>query len=290
MSDVGTITEIEPEDGLGWIEMENGDRVRFGGTACKAFVPAIGMKVKVVGTRPGYGGTIKATELAHVADAPKSFAKAGGAAAPAPRTSLHAVQQSGVRASDVLLALLARADADDAVHADLTAASFKTGISGRAGCPNPWFYAVAEDKAGNAIGLYAHPMFDAELPWLSWQPGARVLRLLAFDSASFFPALLAQATASGVDAAVVQRLRKDLVGAGMPDAQAAPFGSGQKVEWLPPDESELRPVDAYLSESDGGAMERGLIAHAYGKTPNPQAAQALKQLYQTWGWQLPSWE
>ena len=184
MSDTGTITEIEPEDGLGWIEMENGDRIRFGGTSCKAFVPAIGMKVRVISTRPGYGGTIKATELAHVADAPKTFAKQGKAAAP--RTSLHAVQQAGIRANDLLLALLARADADDGLHADLKAASFETGVTGTEGCPNPWFFAVARDTKGNAIGLYAHPMFNAELPWLSWQPGARVLRMLAFDTATFF--------------------------------------------------------------------------------------------------------
>ena len=63
MSEVGTIVSIEPEDGLGWIEMPNGDRVRFGGTACKGFVPAVGLAVEVVGTRPGYGGTVKATEL-----------------------------------------------------------------------------------------------------------------------------------------------------------------------------------------------------------------------------------
>jgi hypothetical protein len=288
MSDTGTITEIEPEDGLGWIEMENGDRVRFGGTSCKAFVPAIGMKVRVVSTRPGYGGTVKATELQRLADAPRTFAKEGKGSAP--RTSLHSVQQAGIRASDLLLALLARADADDKLHADLKAASFETGITGRAGCPNPWFFAVAQDAEGNAIGLYAHPMFNEELPWLRWQPGTRVLRLLAFDSAAFFPGLLAQATASGVDQAVVQRLRKDLVGAGMTDAAGQPFGTGQKVDWLPPDEAELKPLDAYLAETDGGAMERGLIAHAYGSTPNPQATRALQSLYQSWGWTLPSWE
>jgi hypothetical protein len=76
----------------------------------------------------------------------------------------------------------------------------------------------------------------------------------------------------------------------MQDTQAQPFGKGQKVEWLPPDESERRPLDAYLAESDGGAMERGLIAHAYGNPPNPKAADALKRLYQSWGWQLPSWD
>lgn len=290
MSDIGTITEIEPEDGLGWIEMPNGDRVRFGGTACKGFVPAIGMSVRVVSTRPGYGGTTKATALEHVADAPRTFAsEAPGAAPPPPRTSLHALQAAGVRAEATLEGLLARADADDALHADLAAAGFETGVTGRAGCPNPWLFAVATDPRGNVFGLYAHPMFDAELPWVMWRPAERVLRLVAFDDATFFPALLAQAEASGVDAARVQRLRRDLVALGMPDVASEPFGEGQKVDWLPPDEAELAPLETYLGTSDGGLMERGLIAHAFGPQPNPQAHQALVALYESWGWSLPSW-
>ena len=290
MSDTGTITEIQPEDGLGWIEMENGDRVRFGGTSCKGFVPAIGMVVRVISTRPGYGGTVKATELAHVADAPKTFAdKPGAAPAPAPRTSLHAVQNAGVRAEDVLQGLLARADADDSLHADLKAVGFETGVTGRAGCPNPWFFAIANGAHGNVLGVYAHPMFDAELPWLSWQPNQRLVRLLAFDCATFFPGLLAQAAAAAVDPAVLQRVRKDLVAVGMPDAAGDAFGTGQKVDWLPPDESELASLDTYLGESDGGAMERGLIAHAFGANPNAQALETLRGLYESWGWSLPSW-
>ncbi|RLB57293.1 MAG: hypothetical protein DRJ42_00925, partial [Deltaproteobacteria bacterium] len=93
MSDIGTITELEPEDGLGWIELGNGDRIRFGGTACKGFVPAIGMTVEVHGTRPGFRGTVKATEVTQVKGAavPKATAGAPGApaAAAAPRTNLH---------------------------------------------------------------------------------------------------------------------------------------------------------------------------------------------------------
>ena len=287
MSDIGTITEIEPEDGLGWIELPNGDRVRFGGTACKGFVPAIGMTVRVVATRPGYGGTTKATALEHVSDAPRSFADAPGG--PKPRTSLHALQAAGVRAEPLLEGLLARADADDALHRDLAAAGFETGVSGRAGCPNPWFFAVARDSEGNLLGLYAHPMFDAELPWVIWRPERRTLRLLAFDCASFFPSWLAQAEAASVEGAVLARLRRDLRSLGMPEVAAEPFGTGEKVDWLPPDEAERAPLPTYLGATDGGLMERGLIAHAFGVPPDPQAHEALVALYESWGWALPAW-
>lgn len=295
MSDIGKITEIEPEDGLGWIELESGDRVRFGGTACKGFVPAIGMVVRVVGTRPGYGGTVKATELARVADAPKEFADrpAAEGAAPQPRTNLHAVQSSGVRADDLLLKLLGRADVDDGLHADLEAASFrpKAAPGLEIGCRNPWFYAVAEDGAGNAYGLYAHPMFAEReaAPWLLWRSDLGALRFVADDSATLFARVLASAAAAGVDAQRVARLRADLEKLGMPQAEAPPVGEGEKVGWLPPDEAELRPLDDYLAETDGGEMERGLLAHAFREGGEARAAEALRSLYGMWQWSLPAW-
>jgi len=290
MSNIGTITEIEPEDGLGWIEMPSGDRVRFGGTACKGFVPAVGMSVRVVATRPGYGGTTKATELQHVADAPRTFAKAQAEEPlPPPRTSLQALQAAGIQAEPLLEGLLARVDVDDALHADLAAAGFETGVTGRAGCPNPWFFAIATDRQENLLGLYAHPMFDAELPWVIWQPAERTLRLLAFDSATFFSALLARAETDGTDPGVVQGLRRVLIALGMPETPSDPLGPGQKVDWLPPDEDELEALDTYLDTSDGGQMERGLIAHAFGSRPNTQAHRALVAVYESWGWSLPSW-
>ncbi len=33
----GTIVELNPVDALGWIELDEGGRIRFGGTACKGF-------------------------------------------------------------------------------------------------------------------------------------------------------------------------------------------------------------------------------------------------------------
>lgn len=293
MGDVGTITEIEPEDGLGWIEMPGGDRVRFGGTACKGFVPAIGMKVRVTGTRPGYGGTVKATGLERVADAPREFAAASGGA-PVPRQSLHAVQTAGVPADDLLLKLLGRADVDDALHADLKAASFAVNArpGTETGCPNPWFYSVADVGDGqSSYGLYAHPMFEAQpaRPWVLWRPETGALRYVGLDTAQLMPRVLATATAAGVDAAALHRLKTDLLKLGMPDEAGAPITIGERVDWLPPEASELRPVDAYLQESDGGEMERGLLAHAYAATPDPRAVEALRSLYAGWDWALPSW-
>jgi len=295
MGDVGTITEIEPEDGLGWIEMPSGERVRFGGTACKGFVPAIGMKVRVTGTKPGYGGTVKATGLERVADAPRELRKGSASQSiPVPRQSLLTVQNAGVPADDLLLKLLGRADVDDALHADLKAASFSVNPrpGTELGCTNPWFYAVADLADGaSAYGLYAHPMFEAQpaRPWVLWRPETRALRYVGLDTAQLLPRVLATATAEGVDAAAVHRLQTDLVKLGMPSEPGAPITVGERVDWLPPEPSELRPVDAYLQESDGGEMERGLLAHAYATPPDPRAAEALRSLYATWEWALPAW-
>src|SRR6185312_3531203 len=67
MSDqVGTIVELNPIDALGWIELDAGGRVRFGGTACKGFPkpPGVGSRVVVRGVQPGFRGVPKAVEVA----------------------------------------------------------------------------------------------------------------------------------------------------------------------------------------------------------------------------------
>jgi hypothetical protein len=58
----GTIVELDPIDALGWIELDEGGRVRFGGTALKGFTvnPGVGTRVEVRGTKPGYKGVLKA--------------------------------------------------------------------------------------------------------------------------------------------------------------------------------------------------------------------------------------
>lgn len=297
MSDeIGTITAIEPEDGLGWVELAGGPRVRFGGTACKGFVPAIGMKVLVVGTQPGYGGVTKATELRRAPNAgpnvPVAPAAPGAAPAKVPRTDLHTIQAAAIRTDDLLPMVLGRADVDDAFHADLERARFEPQPQpGPAlGCRNPWFYAVAMNGGGDAYGLYVHPLFDAHPapPWLFWDHEEDTLRFVAEDTAGLLRDVLATAEASAVDATTIARLRAGLVKLGMPDEPGQALGDGEKVGWLPPDPTELRPLDAYLAESDGAEMERGLVAHAFGRG-DAQAAAALRSIYEAWGWTLPPW-
>jgi hypothetical protein len=65
---LGTIVEIVPVDGLGWIQLDSGERIRFGGTACRGFpaFPGVGTRVEVVGTEPGYRGVVKAVMVVPV--------------------------------------------------------------------------------------------------------------------------------------------------------------------------------------------------------------------------------
>ena len=291
MSDVGKITEIEPEDQLGWIEMENGDRVRFGGTACKGFVPEVGMTVRVLGTRPGYGGTVKATGLEKVQGpagaGPRAVAAtAGGAsdpAAPPPRKNLHLVQSAAVRADDVLLKILGRADMDDALHADLKALGFEPRAGADLGCNNPWVYVVAVDRAGNGYALYRHPMVAAypQDPWVFYDKASDHVHYLAAETPAFFQALVAGA-ATGEASAAAPRATQTLAVLGVPQAAAAPLEL-QPASWLPPSDADLRPLDDYLGESDGGEMERGLLAYVSRKGDS-RAQAALDSLYQAWGW------
>ena len=308
MSDVGKITEIEPEDQLGWIEMENGDRVRFGGTACRGFVPEVGMMVKVLGTRPGYGGTVKATQLEMVKAAsgagPRAVAAtaSGGAAAaapppvaaappaPKPRQSLLQVQNAGVRADGLLQNLLGRADMDDALHADLEALHFEVQPQPGAelGCNNPWVYVVAMDGSGNAYALYQHPIVAEfpNAPWVFWDHETDHVRYLAPDTGSLLQSLLAEAAAAGGPAAAAApRAQATLVKLGMPDETTGAI-EPQPIEWLPPEDTELRSLDEYLGESDGAEMERGLLAYVSRKQ-DPRAKEALKGLYEAWGWSAP---
>jgi len=298
MSDIGTITELEPEDGLGWIENASGERIRFGGTACKGFVPAIGMTVEVLGTKAGYGGTIKATEVrqakgkAAAAAAPKvAPAAAAAAAAAAPRTHLHTLQSANVGAEDLLSTLIGRADVDDALHADLVSLKLELRPSPAAGveCNNPWLYVIATDGAGNAYGLYTHPLLaehDAP-PWACWNRTANTVRALATDTASFLQGFLATAKTRGGDPAAVERTRTTLVRLGMSDEQGQPFGEGEWASWLPPSDEALRPLSEYIAESDGAEMERGLLAYA-SRRGDAEATEALNSLYVSWEWKPPS--
>jgi hypothetical protein len=43
----GTITSFDAADALGWIDLDDGRRIRFGMSACKGFVPSVGARVRV---------------------------------------------------------------------------------------------------------------------------------------------------------------------------------------------------------------------------------------------------
>jgi len=58
----GTIVELNLIDAVGWIELDDGGRVRFGGSGLKGFAtnPGVGTRVEVHGTKPGPRGVPKA--------------------------------------------------------------------------------------------------------------------------------------------------------------------------------------------------------------------------------------
>lgn len=284
----GTITEIQPEDQLGWIEMGDGTRVRFGGTACKGFVPEVGMKVKVLGTKPGYGGTIKATGLEHVSGGSKPGAgpaSVGGARRP--RMGLHAIQNGPARVDDVLLQLVGLADVQDGVHAIFGQLGFEVAPQqGDAiGCKNPWFFAVAKDgkDSKDAFGVYTHPMLaeHATHPWVRWDQAKNTIRHVANDTSDLLHGLLARHD----DAARRDRCRRIFLKLGARDEESRALGDA-KAHWLPPEDDELRPLDEYLAESDGAEMERGLLAYVW-RRDDARARDALRGLYEAWDWMPP---
>jgi len=74
MGQAGTIVELDLNDALGWIVLDSGERVRFGGTSMKGFGGNAGpdMRVEVRGTKSGYQGVLKAVEVVPlVAEAPR---------------------------------------------------------------------------------------------------------------------------------------------------------------------------------------------------------------------------
>lgn len=70
LGQIGTIVEFDPFDALGWIELDQGGRVRFGGMSFRGIVAAdsfeIGRRVEVHGTTPGYKGVPKAVAVVPV--------------------------------------------------------------------------------------------------------------------------------------------------------------------------------------------------------------------------------
>ncbi len=78
----GTIVELDPIDALGWIELDEGGRVRFGGTALKGFTinPGVGTRVEVRATKAGYKGVLKAEVVGPLFTAAEIVATAAASA------------------------------------------------------------------------------------------------------------------------------------------------------------------------------------------------------------------
>ncbi len=68
LEQIGTIVEFNLTDSLGWIELDQGGRVRFGGTSLRGIAAVvIGTRVVVRGTKPGYEGVPKAVAVVPLA-------------------------------------------------------------------------------------------------------------------------------------------------------------------------------------------------------------------------------
>ncbi|MGE6761617.1 hypothetical protein ACQKGO_26635 [Corallococcus interemptor] len=99
----GTIVELNPNDALGWIELDEGGRVRFGGTALKSFAvsPGVGTRVEVHGTAPGYNGVPKAVMVTPLVVASAATEAPKAEPSRAPRTPWPAFVREHPRWSDV---------------------------------------------------------------------------------------------------------------------------------------------------------------------------------------------
>ncbi|WP_147470093.1 hypothetical protein [Corallococcus sp. AB049A] len=99
----GTIVELNPNDALGWIELDEGGRVRFGGTALKSFAvsPGVGTRVEVHGTAPGYNGVPKAVMVTPLVVAPAATEEPKTEPSRAPQTPWPAFVREHPRWSDV---------------------------------------------------------------------------------------------------------------------------------------------------------------------------------------------
>ena len=59
----GSIEEFDPADSVGTMVLDDGTRVRFGATACKGFLPAVGARVRLVEGRPHPRHGVKAKRM-----------------------------------------------------------------------------------------------------------------------------------------------------------------------------------------------------------------------------------
>lgn len=294
---VGTITELEPMDGLGWIECDGGSRVRFGSTACKGFVPQIGLQVAVEETTIGFRGVEKAVRLSTL-QAPQAASAEDRPSAPAPRNAISILDSDGVPIDPHLNQVLARWDTDDRFNIDLETLMFEIAPmpATELDCNNPWFYVIAMDGSGNAYGLYLYP--DSQpgqlAPWVFWDHEVDTIFFLATETTSFFAGLLNEAPEWGASPDVVTRVRGVLgelgVDVGTPEQMAATLPDEELKGWLPPRENNTLSVDEYVTllDADPSQAVPGLMAHA-SRNRDTRATAQLKSYFASRGWVVPAW-
>jgi hypothetical protein len=226
----GTISDLSPQDGLGWITLDDGARVRFGATACKGFVPSVGARVTVVGTAAGYGGVVKATQVV-------PLAKTAAAPAVAKRSNLAKLDALKIPVDDILRSIIGRSDTDDAFFTDLDRVAFQISPMRAAeiDCAAEAYFVVAMDGGGSAFGLYVSDAAPGT-PWVFWDHEIDRLAFVAPDTLAFFAGLLAERERWVKDPAPVKRVRGVLQELGValaPFHGAESFLEGQPVKWLP---------------------------------------------------------
>lgn len=180
----GTITELSPQDGLGWITTDDGERIRFGGNACR-FMPQVGLRVRVLGTEPAYSGGLKATavELAPGQAAP---AVVQSAAPPGDVSKLLAL---GIPVDDALQRIVRHADENPGFRSDLEWLRFELNPmqATELDCHATDFFVVALNGGGSAFGLDA-----TGTTWKFWDHEDDSIVVVCKGTPSFFAGLLWQ--------------------------------------------------------------------------------------------------
>ncbi len=203
----GTIIEFDSSGGVGTIELDQGEHVRFGYSVCRFALPTVGLRVKVIGTEPGFRGVLKARAVEESAPAPPL------APAPPARTSRLAQWQAlGVAAEPALLALLRAVDEDATLLADLERMSFEVEPMAAADidCDHHALTIVAMDGFGNAFGLWNDGTSTEPLPWALYSHEDDGLTVLAVNTAEFLSLLLDHFTCNQGEPEVALRVRSRL--------------------------------------------------------------------------------
>ena len=147
----------------------------------------------------------------------------------------------GIVVDDDLCRVLARADVDDAFHADLESLMFELAPMHAAelDCLVPSFIVIAMNGGGDAYGLYLEPsvLETVGRPWVYWDHETDSMHFIATDTSELFSQVLDAAASWHKDDARLQRVRTTLLGLGLalhpPSNLGIDFGnSGRPASWL----------------------------------------------------------